>query len=128
MKLLLDTSLLLKAAAGAGLSPGATELINRRDTDPLFSAVSLLELGFRSLLSTDRKPIDVAEFRRELLESGYRELPLTGLHAAWAPNLPLHHGDPFDRLLVAQAIVEGISLYTENPIIMAYPGPILSAL
>lgn len=128
MKVLLDTVVLLRAASGSGLSPQARELIAAPETDPLFSAASLLELGFRAKRLKAEPAINLGELRRGLLESGYRELAITPQHAAWEPMLPNIHEDLFDRLLIAQAIVEGVTLLTENPTIMAYPGPIQSAL
>lgn len=55
---------------------------------------------------------------------GYEELPVSGEHAVAVDSLPLIHKDPFDRLLIAQAMIEGITLLTADSTIARYPGPI----
>jgi PIN domain nuclease of toxin-antitoxin system len=67
-------------------------------------------------------------FRRALLESGYLEMAITSAHAAAVASVPQLHKDPFDRILVAQAMVEGVTLLSTDPAVLAYPGPIRSAL
>jgi PIN domain nuclease of toxin-antitoxin system len=62
--------------------------------------------------------------RRGLLDNGYQELPITSAHAVAVDGLPAIHKDPFDRILVAQAIVEGITLLTTDGVVARYPGPI----
>ncbi len=62
--------------------------------------------------------------RRTLIENGYVELPVTGVHAAATSALPPIHKDPFDRLLLAQAICEGITLITADETLASYPGPV----
>jgi PIN domain nuclease of toxin-antitoxin system len=59
-----------------------------------------------------------------MLENGYEELPVPGQHAVAVDILPSIHKDPFDRILIAQAMVEGITLLTADPVISSYPGPI----
>ena len=63
-------------------------------------------------------------FRRNLLNNGYTELPVTGEHAVAVASLPLLHRDPFDRILVAQSMVEGITLLTSDPRVAQYPAPV----
>lgn len=128
MKLLLDTHLLLWAAAGRGLSPAALTLVEDPANELIFSAASIWETAIKSGLGRSDFQVDAAVFRRALLESGYDELPITGAHAAAVAALPDLHRDPFDRLIVAQANVEGITLLTADQAVLAYPGPILSAL
>ncbi|WP_374660616.1 type II toxin-antitoxin system VapC family toxin [Phenylobacterium sp.] len=128
MKLLLDTHLLLWAAAGAGLSPAATDLINDPENDVFFSAASIWEIAIKSGLGRPEFHLDASVFRRELLESGYEEVAITGSHAAAVSSLPEIHKDPFDRILIAQAMVEGVALLTADQAILSYPGPIRSAL
>lgn len=127
MKLLLDTHLLLWAAAGSGLSAAAAALIEDPETDLVFSAASLWEVAIKSGLGRADFAVDAGVFRRALLESGYEELAITGAHAAAVAALPDLHKDPFDRMLIAQAMVEGITLVTADQAVLAYPGPILSA-
>jgi PIN domain nuclease of toxin-antitoxin system len=63
-------------------------------------------------------------FRRALLDKGYQELVLSSAHAVHLSDLPILHKDPFDRMLVAQATAEGITLLTSDSVVAAYPGPI----
>jgi PIN domain nuclease of toxin-antitoxin system len=127
MKLLLDTHLLLWAAAGAGLSKTASDLIGDPDNEIYFSAASIWEIAIKSGLGRPAFEIDAGVFRRELLESGYEEMAIGGSHAAAVSRLPDLHKDPFDRILIAQAIVEGITLLTADQAVLAYSGPIRSA-
>jgi PIN domain nuclease of toxin-antitoxin system len=62
--------------------------------------------------------------RRELLNIGYTELPISSNHAVAVDSLPLIHRDPFDRILIVQATLEGITLLTVDKIVARYPGPI----
>lgn len=127
MKLLLDTHVLLWAAAGSGLSPAALKLIEDPDNELMFSAASLWEVAIKAGLGRADFDLDAGVFRRALLESGYQELAITGAHAAAVAGLPDLHRDPFDRMLVAQAMAEGVTLLTADRAVLAYPGPILSA-
>jgi len=128
MRLLLDTHLLLWAAAGSGLSPAAVRLINDSDNQLFFSAASIWEVAIKSALGRPEFDLDAGVFRRELLESGYEEMAITGAHAAAVAALPDLHRDPFDRILLAQAIVEGVTVLTADQSLLAYPGPVRSAL
>lgn len=127
MKLLLDTHLLLWAAAGSGLSRAAAKLIDDPANDLIFSAASLWEIAIKSGLGRRNFDLDAGVFRRALIESGYEELAITGAHAAAVAGLPDLHKDPFDRMLIAQAMVEGVTLLTVDQAVLAYPGPILSS-
>ena len=128
MKLLLDTHLLLWAAAGAGLSSAAAGMINDPDNQLFFSAANIWEVAIKSALGRPDFDLEAGVFRRALLESGYVEMAITGAHAAAVAALPDLHKDPFDRILVAQAIVEGVTLLTADQAVLAYRGPIQSAL
>ena len=68
--------------------------------------------------------VDPRVLRRGLLDNGYEELPITGEHAVAPDGLPPIHKDPFDRMLIAQSMVEGITLLTADPLIAQYPAPI----
>lgn len=128
MKLLLDTHVLLWAAAGSGLSPTAAAMIEDPDNALFFSAASIWEVAIKSALGRPDFDLDAGVFRRALLESGYEEMAITGAHASAVAALPDLHRDPFDRMLVAQAVVEGVALLTADHAVLAYPGPIRSAL
>jgi len=125
VKLLLDTHLLLWAAGTPGrLSPEAVALIEDQDNQLIYSAVSLWEIAIKNGLGRPDFQVDPRLLRRGLLDNGYDELPMTGDHAAAIGNLPSLHADPFDRMLVAQSMVEGILLLTSDSIVARYPGPI----
>lgn len=125
MKLLLDTHLLLWAAATPDrLSAEACRWIEAPEHELLFSAASLWEVAIKSGLGRDDFQVDARLLRRGLLDNGYLELPITGAHAAAVTGLPPLHKDPFDRLLVAQAMTEGITLLTADALVARYPGPV----
>lgn len=125
MKFLLDTHLLLWAAEGAGLSERALQWIEAADSELIFSAASIWEIAIKASVGRADFQVDASLFRRALLDSGYQELAVSGVHAARVASLPPIHRDPFDRLLIAQAISEGVSLLTADRAVLAYPGPIL---
>ena len=125
MKLLLDTHLLLWAAGDPDrLSPAAQSLISDPENEPLFSSASIWEIAIKHGLRRDVLQLDPRLVRRALLDNGYGELPITSDHAVAIDGLPPIHKDPFDRILVAQSIVEGITLLTSDPLVGRYPGPI----
>ena len=125
MKLLLDTHLLLWAATAPGRLPaGACDLIDDAANELLFSAVSLWEVTIKRTLGRVDFQADARVLRRGLLDNGYTELAMTGDHAVAVDGLPPLHRDPFDRILVAQATVEGITLLTGDAMVAQYPGPI----
>lgn len=125
MKLLLDTHLLLRAAGGPDrLSADARSLIDAPENEPFFSAASLWEIAIKHGLGRDDFKVDVRLLRRGLLDNGYSELPIGSEHAVTINSLPPIHKDPFDRMLVAQAMVEGILLLTADSTVAQYPGPI----
>ncbi len=126
MKYLLDTRLLLWALSRANkLSKAAEVLIANVDNELYFSAASVWEISLKSSVGRDDFQVDPTIFRRGLLDNEYRELPITGEHAATVAILPPIHKDPFERLLIAQAIVEGITLVTVDANLASYPGPIV---
>ncbi len=125
MKLLLDTHLLLRAAgAPERLSVQARSLIEAPDNELFFSAASLWEIAIKHGLGRDDFHVDARLLRRGLLDNGYSELPIGSEHAVEVESLPAIHKDPFDRMLVVQAMVEGISLLTSDSVVAQYPGPI----
>ena len=125
MKLLLDTHLLLWAATEPQrLSAEALALFNDPDNELYFSAVSIWEVALKRGLDRGDFQLDVRRFRRGLIDNGYRELPMSSLHAVAIDTLPAIHRDPFDRMLVAQASVEGIVLLTSDAVLAQYSGPV----
>jgi PIN domain nuclease of toxin-antitoxin system len=124
VKLLLDTHLLLWAAEDAKRLPKAARtLIADEENELLFSAASLWEISIKSGLGRHDFQVNPRLLRRALLDNGYGELPITSEHAVHTDYLPQTHKDPFDRLLAAQAMVEGIALLTNDRKLAAYPGP-----
>lgn len=91
---------------------------------PLFSAASLWELAIKQALGRADIPADLRGFRGALLAFGWQEVVVTSLHALAIGGFPPIHKDPFDRILLAQAIVEGALLLTADPILARYPGPV----
>jgi PIN domain nuclease of toxin-antitoxin system len=125
MKFLLDTHLLLWAAAEPRrLSKQTRALIDNPDNDLLFSAASLWEVAIKRGLGRDDFKVDARLLRRGLLDNGYSELPIISDHVVAMDSLPPIHKDPFDRILVAQATVEGVTLLTIDSVVSQYPGPI----
>jgi len=125
MKLLVDTHLLLWAAGNPERLPAAARaLLDDPQHMPVFSSASLWEVAIKSGLGRRDFRIDARLLRRGLLDNGYDELPITGEHAVALDGLPPIHTDPFDRMLIAQSMVEGITLLTADPLIAQYPAPI----
>lgn len=125
MKLLLDTHLLLWAADGLERLPAdAQALMNDADNVLIFSVASLWEIVIKRGLGRDDFKVDPRVLRRGLLDNGYEELSILSEHAVAIDTLPPIHKDPFDRVLVAQALVEGITLLTADAQVAAYPGPV----
>lgn len=125
MKVLLDTHLLLWAAGAPGRLPDAARRrIADPETAPLFSAASLWEVAIKAALGRPDFSVDGRLLRRGLLEHGWEELPIRSAHAVEVADLPPLHRDPFDRILVAQARVEGVALITSDRAVAAYPGPV----
>jgi PIN domain nuclease of toxin-antitoxin system len=125
MKLLLDTHLLLWTAGHPDrLSQAARELIGAPKNELFFSAASLWEILIKNSLGRGDFKVDARLLRRGLLDNGYSELPIVSEHVVGLESLPALHKDPFDRILIAQATVEGITLLTGDEVVAGYPGPI----
>ena len=125
MKLLVDTHLLLWAAADSRrLSASARRLINDPANEPLFSAASLWEIVIKNALRRRDFQVNARALRRALLDNGYGELTIDGRHALAVEALPPIHSDPFDRMLIAQAAVEQITLLTADEAVARYAGPV----
>jgi PIN domain nuclease of toxin-antitoxin system len=106
------------------LPKAARALIADVNNELLFSVVSIWEAAIKSSLQKINFRTDARILRRRLLDNGYTELPLTSEHAVTIDLLPPIHKDPFDRILIAQAMVEGITLLTADPVVARYPGPV----
>lgn len=125
MKLLLDTHLLLWAAGEPDRLPlAALAEIENPDNELIFSAASLWEVAIKRSLGRADFTVDPRLLRRGLIDNGYLELPVTSEHAVAVDGLPPIHKDPFDRILIAQSIVEGITLLTVDNLVGRYPAPV----
>jgi len=125
MKLLLDSHLLLWAAGSPERLPvAARSLLENPDNELMFSAASLWEIAIKRGLGRNDFQVDARVLRRGLLDNGYSELPVTSEHAVAIDALPPIHRDPFDRILITQAQLEGITLVTADATVAQYAGPI----
>lgn len=125
MTLLLDTQILLWAVNRPDRLPAvARTLLTNPDNDLFFSPASLWEIAIKNTLGRDDFRVEPRILRRGLLDNGYAELPITGEHAVNIDSLPRLHKDPFDRILLAQAITEGITLLTSDAQVARYGGPV----
>jgi PIN domain nuclease of toxin-antitoxin system len=125
VKLLLDTHLLLWAAGQPErLSQEARQLIEDQSNELLFSTASLWEVVIKRGLGRDDFKVDPRLLRRGLLDNGYGELSIASQHVVAIDTLPPLHKDPFDRVLVAQAMVEGITLLTTDAVVASYSAPV----
>ncbi|MCW5954568.1 MAG: type II toxin-antitoxin system VapC family toxin [Propionibacteriaceae bacterium] len=124
MRLLLDTHVLLWAAAGT-LPAELAEHIADEDNDLHFSPASIWEIVIKKALGRPDFTVDPTQLHRALIATGYREVPITGRATLQVATLPDLHKDPFDRVLVAQAIEEGLTLLTADRSLAGYPGGVM---
>jgi PIN domain nuclease of toxin-antitoxin system len=125
VRLLLDTHLLLwTVGPDELLSARARQMIGDPENELSFSVVSIWEVAIKYSLGRESFRTDPRVLWRSLLDNDYRELTITSEHAAAVANLPPLHRDPFDRMLVAQSIVEGVILLTADPMVARYPAPV----
>lgn len=124
MRLLLDTHIVLwQFSATRTLGPRAEEAI-KQASELSFSVVSFAEIGVKVAIGK----LAVADgLYEEVLRSGLQILGLAPEHGLAVAALPLHHRDPFDRLLIAQAVHEGLTLVTADPRIAQYDIPVIDA-
>ena len=123
MRILADTHLLLWAAAEPErLSSYAQTVLDDAQNEILFSTASVWETSIKSSQRRPDFPVSPSSWRRNLLDVGYRELLITSEHVLAVASLPAIHRDPFDRLLAAQAQVEGLLLITSDATLARYPG------
>jgi PIN domain nuclease of toxin-antitoxin system len=124
MRLLLDTHVLVWCLSGdRRLPPATAELIRDPATDVYFSAVSIWEVAIKSALGKIRADVNV--MLKYLIGEGFAELPVMARHTVATVTLPMHHRDPFDRLLVAQSRLESLRLLTNDRIMALYGEPVV---
>jgi PIN domain nuclease of toxin-antitoxin system len=125
---LIDTHLVLWAAlAPERLPPRAMKLLATRSSEVAFSVVSLWEVAIKSSLGRPDFQVDAPSLRQGLLDAGFTELGIRPEHVMRVADLPWVHRDPFDRLLVAQAMHEGITLLSADKTLKRYGKSVQSA-
>lgn len=124
-RFLVDTQLLLWNVAGSRRLPARVARLFRDGRHEFFySAASVWEIAIKSTRGRDDFVVDVSRVRDSLDRNGFRELPISAQHAVAVTTLPMLHGDPFDRMLVAQAATEPMGLITTDERLAAYTGTI----
>ncbi len=125
MNFLLDTQVAIWALFDdPRLSQEARQILDAPESHLQFSGCTIWEIAIKRGLKRAGFRHDPREIRRYLIRNGCEELTIQSEHVAEVDSLPPIHKDPFDRLLIAQAMVEGITLLTADPVVAQYPGPI----
>jgi PIN domain nuclease of toxin-antitoxin system len=125
MRLLLDTHIFLWTVMNSpSLKPPARRLMEGAD-QIYVSAASIWEIAIKARLG--KIEADESELVEAIAASGFRELPVRATHAAGVAKLPLHHTDPFDRLLIAQAMAEPLKLLTVDTVLAQYSDLVMLA-
>ena len=124
MRLLLDTHIMLWLLGGSRRVSRSTRQSVAQADEVFVSAASVWEIGIKRALGRISVPVDYVAY---VERAHFRPLPITFEHAQRAGDLPPHHDDPFDRMLVAQAGVEHLTLVTADRRLAAYGGAILAA-
>jgi PIN domain nuclease of toxin-antitoxin system len=128
MKLLLDTHVLLWFhAADKRLSQQTLSLVTSKENECWYSIVSLWEIAIKHGLGKLKLADDLPGTFKAMDASNLNRLSLTSAHVLDVADLPLHHRDPFDRMLIAQAKHEGMHLLTVDPHFAAYGVPVIAA-
>lgn len=126
MNLLLDTHVALWAIIDSPKLPKkAREMIESPKSSVWISAASVWEIAIKHALGRGDMPVSGQDAVRYFRESGYRFLPVEPEHAMAVEELPAHHQDPFDRILIAQALVEPMRLMTHDPMVARYNDTII---
>ena len=121
MRLLLDTHVLLWALLGsASLGKPATALLTSKDHDIYFSAVNVLEVAIKASLGRPDFDVDAQAVATNAAAAGFLPLAVEVAHAANVRLLPAWHRDPFDRLLLSQAQIEGMTLLSRDALVLRY--------
>ena len=121
MRLLADTHAFLWYLAGDGRMSGpARSALEDPDNEWHLSAASVWEVAIKSALGRLTLPTPATQFFTEKIREGLQVLPVDWRHAASVEHLPPHHRDPFDRLLIAQAQLEGLRIVTADPVFRKY--------
>lgn len=122
---LLDTHLILwSASEPERLSAAAEQIISAEENSLAFSVVSLWEIAIKNGRGRPDFLVNLRRLRRGLLDRGFQEVAVLSEHAITVEALPAHHKDPFDRMLVAQATAEGMTLLTTDATLASYGGAV----
>ena len=124
MNILLDTHILLWAAAGELPQSAAAYIENMKNT-LYFSSVSIWEIVIKKAIGRSDFVVDTPSLYKNLINAGYEELYITSQHTLTIASLSVLHKDPFDRILLAQSIYEGIPLLTVDEKIAQYSGSVI---
>lgn len=130
MRLLLDTHIAIWSLTDTKLLPPAVRvLLSDPDNDIFVSACSIWEIAIKHPLGRKlgAPPFGARDAITNFRDVGYYFLPVTPEHAAFIETLPMHHADPFDRLLIAQALSEPLRLVTADPMVARYSDTIIQA-
>ena len=126
MNLLLDTQVALWTITdNPKLSQKARDLIQSPKTSVWVSVANIWEIAIKHALGRGDMPVSSQDALRYFQESDYRFLPVEAEHAVAVEELPMHHQDPFDRILVAQALVEPMRLMTHDSLVALYSDTII---
>jgi PIN domain nuclease of toxin-antitoxin system len=122
VRVLLDTHIFITAAVEGleGLSPKTFKLLRDTETERVLSSVSVTEIAIKSAIG--KLPMNSDRVSRALADLGITLLPYTTAHAMRLFDLPLHHGDPFDRMLIATALTEDIPILSADTLFREYKG------
>lgn len=124
MNLLLDTHVALSWIQDRPIAPAAEQALNNVGNRIYISAAVVWEIVVKQMLG---KLTLEGDPEAEWEHNGFLTLPISAAHARATAELPLHHRDPFDRILVAQATVEGLTILTRDPLLSRYDVPIINA-
>ena len=124
MRLLLDTHIVLWELAGTRTLPPRVRQAIEQASELTFSVISFAEIGIKAAVGKLSVP---ADFHQQVLRSGLRILSLAPDHGLGVAELPLHHRDPFDRLLISQARSEGLTIVTADSRFATYDVPVIDA-
>lgn len=125
MRILLDTHILLWSLGETRrLTTETRDMLTDPANELLFSAASIWEISIKRTLGRSDFLWDARVVRRALRDGQYREIPISSEHAAMVAELPPLHKDPFDRMLIAQSLVEGALLLTADERLARYAAPV----
>ena len=121
MRFLFDTHILLWGAIEPEkLSEAALAIFEEEENELVFSAVSIWEIAIKAGRRRRDFEVEAAAFRHALIDNGYIELPMTGFHAMAVTGLPPIHRDPFDRMIIAQALLDDLTLVSADRTFRSY--------